>query len=171
MRFSQFLAEKEEDQYILMVDMDGVLTDFDGQFRKQFNVGDPTKYEDKHGPKEFWKLVHSAGKEYWSRMPWKNDGKKLWSYIKKYNPTILSTPSSAQFSKDGKNEWIKRELKVFDRDRIILSHGKEKYVKGPNYILIDDRPKNINKWKGAGGVGIVHTNAFKTIKQLKGLGL
>ena len=33
-------------------------------------------------------------------------------------------------------------------------------------MLIDDRPKNIECWVNAGGIGILHTTADETIKQL-----
>ena len=37
-------------------------------------------------------------------------------------------------------------------------------------ILIDDYPKNVNQFKAAGGIGILHTSASNTISQLKRLG-
>jgi len=37
-------------------------------------------------------------------------------------------------------------------------------------ILIDDFPRNIDQFKAAGGIGILHTNTVKTIKELKKLG-
>ena len=41
--------------------------------------------------------------------------------------------------------------------------------KRPN-LLIDDHAKNIDAFKRAGGIGIVHTSARNTIKELKKLG-
>ena len=38
-----------------------------------------------------------------------------------------------------------------------------------NNVLIDDRPKNIEAWEAAGGIGIIHTSAKNTIEQLKKL--
>ena len=37
--------------------------------------------------------------------------------------------------------------------------------------LIDDMERNIQQWKDKGGIGILHTSAADTIKQLKELGL
>ena len=37
------------------------------------------------------------------------------------------------------------------------------------YVLIDDRPKNIEAWENAGGIVILHTSAADTIEQLKKL--
>ena len=36
-------------------------------------------------------------------------------------------------------------------------------------VLIDDRPKNIEAWEAAGGIGIIHTSAKETIEKLKEL--
>ena len=36
-------------------------------------------------------------------------------------------------------------------------------------VLIDDRPKNIEAWENAGGIGIIHESAEKTIAKLKEL--
>jgi hypothetical protein len=41
----------------------------------------------------------------------------------------------------------------------------------PNAILIDDQPKSIDPFIAAGGIGILHTSAANTIKELKKLGL
>ena len=42
---------------------------------------------------------------------------------------------------------------------------------GKNRILIDDRADTIEAWRSNGGIGILHTSANDTIKQLKDLGL
>jgi len=47
---------------------------------------------------------------------------------------------------------------------------KKNYA-APNHILIDDRESNIDQWRAAGGIGILHTSAAGTIQQLKKLGL
>ena len=39
----------------------------------------------------------------------------------------------------------------------------------PN-LLIDDHPKNIAQFKSAGGIGVHHTSASASIKQLKEIG-
>ena len=38
-------------------------------------------------------------------------------------------------------------------------------------ILIDDMEQTINEWNKGGGIGILHTSAADTIKQLKKLRL
>ena len=37
----------------------------------------------------------------------------------------------------------------------------------PGDVLIDDQLRNIDQWMAAGGIGIHHTSAVKTLKELK----
>lgn len=46
------------------------------------------------------------------------------------------------------------------------SKDKYKHCK-PNDILIDDRKSNIDQWNGAGGLGLLHYSADRTIKCLE----
>ena len=97
------------------------------------------------------------------------DGKTYWNYIKEYNPTLLSSPSRSSTSRLGKRLWVKNNL---PDTKLILAQAKDKqnYAQS-NRILIDDRPSNIDQWRSQGGIGILHTSASDTIKQLKELGL
>ena len=77
---------------------------------------------------------------------------------------------------------VNRELVVFDKKSWIKKYvdpsvvvnctftGSQKaaYAMKKN-VLIDDRPKNIEAWENAGGIGILHTSAADTIEQLKKL--
>ena len=53
---------------------------------------------------------------------------------------------------------------------LAYSYNKKDYA-DKNSILIDDYSKNIEQWRAAGGIGILHTSAEDTIKQLQKLGL
>ena len=75
----------------------------------------------------------------------------------------------SQTSRVGNRLWVKNNL---PGTKLILSQAKDKQ----NYacrdcILIDDRPSNISQWRASGGIGIFHTSASDTIRQLKELGL
>lgn len=157
-------------KYTLYCDVDGVLADFDGRFM-QFSEGIPPKdYENIYGITKFWELIdETVGLRFWVGIPWLKDGKKLWSYIKKYKPILLSAPSRSDVSKFGKRLWVKNHLR---NTKLILSPAylKQEYA-NENSILIDDRLKNIQEWNSAGGIGIHHTSLSKTLKELKKLGL
>ncbi len=156
-------------KYEIYSDMDGVLTDFDKAFMEVSGGIFPSEYEKNFGKDGFWKLIDAEGADFWEKMPWMSDGKVYWDYIKKYNPILLSSPSRSSTSRLGKRLWVKSNL---PDTKLILAQAKDKQ----NYaqkdrILIDDRPSNIEQWRASGGVGILHTSASDTIKQLKDLGV
>ena len=156
-------------KYEIYSDMDGVLTDFDASFMKASDGILPSEYEKNFGKEGFWKLIDAKGVGFWVGMPWMSDGKTYWDYIKESNPILLSSPSRSSTSRLGKRLWVKNNL---PGTKLILAQAKDKQ----NYaqkdrILIDDRPSNIEQWRASGGVGILHTSASDTIKQLKALGV
>ena len=156
--------------YIIYTDMDGVLSDFDKRFMEFSDGIRPSEYEKNMGREAFWDLIdNKVGVPFWAGMDWMPDGKQYWNYIKQYNPIILSAPSRNNESRYGKRIWKKRNM---PDTKMILAYASDKknYAKS-NAILIDDRKKNIDQWKAAGGIGILHTSAEDTIRQLKDLGL
>ncbi len=156
-------------KYEIYSDMDGVITDFDKQFMELSDGIHPSVYDKKEGLDKFWGLIDGGGVGFWVGMPWMEDGKTYWDYIKKYEPILLSSPSRSQISRLGKRLWVKHKL---PGTKLILARAKDKQkYSGENKILIDDRPSNINEWRSQGGIGILHTSASDTISQLKELGL
>ena len=97
------------------------------------------------------------------------DGKELWGYISKYNPTLLSSPSKNPASRLGKRLWVKNNLP--GTPLILASSEKKQNYSNKSHILIDDRPDNISQWRSQGGIGILHTDTQNTIKQLQAYGI
>ena len=156
-------------KYEIYSDMDGVITNFDIQFEKISGGVPASVYDKKEGLDKFWGLINSKGVGFWVGMPWMEDGKQYWNYIKKYNPILLSSPSRSEISRLGKRLWVRNQLPGV---KLILARSKDKQnYSGENKILIDDRPSNIIEWRSKGGIGILHISASNTIKQLKELGL
>jgi 5'(3')-deoxyribonucleotidase len=153
--------------YKIYCDMDGVLTDFDNQFKKYTGVS-PDVYTKTHSTTEFWGEIEKAGIGYWVGMNWMPEGKKLWNFIKKYDVEILSAPSRSKLSVDGKKMWVKTMLKPRPKLNLVRAVEKQKFTT-PNSILIDDKVENINQWKSAGGIGILATrnNIDSVIQKLK----
>ena len=149
--------------------MDGVLTDFDEQFKKLSNGVPPGEYESKNGKNQFWALVDEGGVGFWVGMPWMPNGQTLWNKIKPYNPTLLSAPSSKNESRLGKRLWVKNNL---PGTKLILASAQNKQnYSGANRILIDDRPSNVEQWRSQGGIGILFISTEQTISELEKLGL
>jgi FMN phosphatase YigB (HAD superfamily) len=153
--------------YKIYCDLDGVLADFDRGYQELTGIN--TQQANLNGTESFWEPINKAGAPFWIKLKWMVDGKKLWEYIKKHNPTLLSAPSREESSRMGKRIWVKQKL---PETKLILEYAEKKQNHASyNSILIDDRKKNIEQWIAAGGIGIFHTSTEETIKQLKKLGL
>jgi FMN phosphatase YigB (HAD superfamily) len=153
-------------KYKIYCDMDGVLVDFDkGYLKLTGNKLDGEHRSDDH----FWDPINEAGYDFWINLEWSSDGKRLWKYIEKYKPELLSAPSRQNDSRVAKHDWVKRELP--DTQLILRSAKHKKDFAGPNCILIDDRIDNVQGWRDAGGIGIHHVSAKHTIDQLRALDL
>jgi 5'(3')-deoxyribonucleotidase len=150
----------------LFCDLDGVLANFDKGFQ-DLGYPPPQEFMDKYGKDAFWKILPQHPR-FFRDLEWMPDGKELWSYIKQFNPTILSAPareSTMPHCKEDKIAWVKEHLGNIE---IIIDANKGKYTNDGD-ILIDDREKNIIQWEAANGVGILHTSAADTIKKLQQL--
>jgi 5'(3')-deoxyribonucleotidase len=126
-----------------------------------------------HDKDERWKMINQT-KDFWANLEWMPGSRKLYQFIKKYDPYVLSAYSARDpNSQMGKKKWLKKNTE-FKKSRINLvkREQKQKYAitDGKPNVLIDDYIKNINEWESKGGIGIHHTNVSKTISDLKRLG-
>lgn len=163
----------------LYVDMDGVLCDF----KKQASKVTGMSIEDwmaEPGNKfktvrDKWKPIKDY-RDFWYTLPWQPGGQQLWSFVRKYDPHILS--AYVEHTTDpncipGKTFWAKTHLGISsDKINLVRRREKQDYAmyKGESAILIDDYIKNITQFKSRGGIGILHTSTPNTISQLKKLG-
>ena len=171
----KLIREEEHPKYRIFCDLDGCLVDFDKGYQQL--TGKPTHHADVQVKKEFWSTFNSSIKsqntsefKYWSELEWMSDGQQLWDYIKKYNPFILTAPTFNPESKEGKRVWVTKHLDNVRKLYFKSSSTKAEYSR-KNHILIDDRAATVDDWNARGGIGILHTSAANTIKQLKQLGL
>jgi hypothetical protein len=146
--------------------MDGVLVDFDKGYKQL--TGEDLSGEHRNDT-NFWNPINKAGYDFWINLEWMGDGKRLWKYIEKYKPKLLSAPSREEVSRVAKHDWVNKELHGV---HLILRSAKHKKdFATPTSILIDDRLDNIQDWRDAGGIGIHHVSTKHTIDQLKVLDL
>ena len=156
----------------IYVDMDGVLADFFGEWKKL--VGKDWRELGKDEIEPALKKIRDEDK-FWLNIPLTSNAKKLLGIIKqvKGDYKILSSPlANDPNSEPHKREWIKKNLDFFPPTEVIITKDKAKYATNPDgtpNILIDDYGVNIAAWEGAGGIGFKHKDHKfeRTAKKLK----
>ena len=149
-------------------DMDMVLCDFIRGADKA--IGEPFVQSDKETR---WKKINNT-KGFWENLDWYPGGKRLYSFIAKYDPHILSAYSRKEpNSRRGKLKWLAKNTDFKKRNILLVKRSqKQQYAKtgGKPNVLIDDYDKNIKEWESKGGIGIHHTSVGKSIGELSRLG-
>ena len=160
------LAKESE----IYVDMDGVLADFFGAWKKLIG----TDWREIKDLDSALQKIRDKD-DFWLNIPITKNAMNLLSLIKqlrgKYN--ILSAPlPNDPNSEPHKREWIKKNLSAFPPSKVIITSNKAVHATQPDgtpNILIDDFGQNIAKWEAAGGVGFKHKDHKfeRTVKNLK----
>ena len=180
------LVQEADSLPTIYCDMDGVLCDFRKGIDNMFKL--KSKDPSMPGPMQMagykdtddwinapltaqkWEPITNY-KMFWPTLPWTKDGQKLWFFIRKFNPHILSayTPYDKNSIK-GKQLWIQRNLKLTDASRIHLVRRAEKKIYANGNVLIDDYGRNVKEWKSNKGIPVKHKSAATTISMLRKLG-
>ena len=168
------LEELKNQDYHIYVDLDGVMADL--QSRVEEILGRPISTtpggSDWDNSDEIWKELRSMNEPDFSKLDMLPDANVLWNYVKKYNPDILTATGQPEKKNAAeKREWVAKNLTGYNNIFTVVGSKMKARYADPNAVLIDDRLKSINPWRDAGGIGILHTSAADTIKQLKELGL
>ena len=154
---------------IIYCDMDGVLCDFERQWARTNKL--PFSKFQTLNMHDRWEKVRKHG-SFWETIPWKGDGKRLWSYIRKHDVRILSAYSSSDPNcLPGKRKWLQKNVSVSNAKIHIVQRSQKQLYSKKNTILIDDYVRNIAEFNAKGGIGIRHKTASQTISELKKLGL
>ena len=180
------LVQEADSLPTIYCDMDGVLCDFRKGIENMFKL--KSKNPSEPGPMQMagysdvddwldapltpgkWEVIENY-KMFWPTLPWTKDGKKLWSYIQKYNPHILSAYSP--YDKNcikGKTLWLQRNLKLTDASRIHLVRRAEKKIYANGNVLIDDFGRNTKEWKKNKGIPVKYKSAVQAISDLRKIG-
>lgn len=143
----------------VLFDMDGVLTDFESV---------APKTED---GKVDWKKIKTYGREWWSSIPWLEEGKKLITEVMNLGVTVgilsaIFTPAG----KAGKRDWIKKNLPMLDEADIkIVCRGYSKpFAACSNDLLVDDQPRYVDIFnKRFENSAILYTGFESTLEEIK----
>ena len=166
-KFKHYLVEFDSPQ--IYCDMDGVLADFVKGVKDQIGG----KFSDDRWdelPDDFFLNLEPMA-----------DAKQLWGFIGKYDPFILTAiPRSsrgpiAKRAAADKARFMKRWFGVDQKDMYSVQRkNKANFAMdgrdGRPNLLIDDHLGNIQQFSKARGIGVHHTSANNTIKQLKEIG-
>ena len=155
------------------VDLDGVMADYDKGFKRLTG-----HYPDEITDQEMWDLLikNNNGAGFYRHLKPMPDAGELWGYLVThgYEPRILTgipRRVSIPTAEEDKAEWVRANLGGWVEFNIgPYAIDKQKHC-SPGDILIDDNAKNIAQWKAKGGIGIFHTSAANTIKELEALKL
>jgi 5'(3')-deoxyribonucleotidase len=160
---------------IVYVDMDGVLADFFGGVEKLYGVDHWKQLvSDKTKDLKQEVITRITGTDFFKTLPKFPTADNLIATVKEFTGgtfSILSSPlrGDHENSANGKRFWLQQNIEA--PNQIIITGRKESYAKdkrtGVSNILIDDRPKNLNRWKASGGYGILYQANRNPISKVK----
>ena len=164
----ELMEASKNDLPEIYCDMDQVLVDFIGGAEEVIDM--PFAQADKN---DRWEAIKNT-KDFWANLDWMPGAKRLYSFIAKYDPHILSAASGRDVNvRPGKLKWLSKNTKIKRSNiNIVKREDKQKFAmtdEKPN-VLIDDYLKNITQWEAKGGIGVHHTEVGKTLAELKRLG-
>lgn len=158
----------------ILLDLDGVLSDFLSSalrlLNKRFDRTITHEEYATHGifdiekvygisSKDFWDTIET--KDFWislEPMPW---AKELYEKLNNIAPvTIASSPSANPFCAADKAIWVKKHLGLKNSNLML---GSRKYLMASTYnVLVDDYPKNTDKFREHGGHAILIPSSWNT---------
>jgi hypothetical protein len=145
---------------------DGLFFDFNAGVKKLFK-----KHASQVAPKVLWPKLASSP-NFYSDLPWTDDGRQLWDVVRIHNTTIVTTAAGGEWAKDQKDVWCARELGA---DVAVLSCPQNKiasnYCAGPSAVLISSKDAARAAWEAEGGTFIQHKSLTQTIDELSRLGV
>ncbi len=158
-----------ETNWVCYCDLDGVMADFEQGI---VNLTGKTVYELGRDP--MWKALDDyleQDGQFFAELPLMPGAMDMWNTIIEmgYTPTVLTACGKyfPEKVKAQKFQWAKQHLgeqvQFIAADRSVT----KKIYATPTSILIDDRPRSIDPWREAGGIGILHTCPIKSIQELK----
>lgn len=150
------------------LDVDGVLCDFvrgvNAFFGTEYSY---TKYPYDLGKWDIlddiaggigFKVVNAICTEnFWVNLPWMWDGYSLYQRVmtKFDDVSFLTTPMPNAESWTGRFKWLEKHTGPSMAGKITITRESKAIVANPDSLLIDDRDKNVDEFRAAGGDAIL----------------
>lgn len=161
-------TNKTGEKMKIYVDLDGVISDFQGLIEE--HMGMPIK----DAPKgKMWSSIYHYNKyvnPFFESLPLMSDAMILWNFVTENFDHVEILSACGNTPKDAKEQkirWVEKTLTGYAGINIVVKSSDKAQFADDESILIDDRDKSIGPWIEAGGIGILHTSAEETIKELE----
>lgn len=156
----------------IFIDMDGVVADFDSEARRIMNLTDEEIAEAQatgRYPDEKWALILGYQNFYrhLPKMPRAdamiNIGRRFRDHLGYDLRMLTAIPKDNDFPEvfNDKILWMQERYPDVTVWFGPYSTDKQKHCTGPDDILIDDRPSNIEAWRAAGGKAVQVTEDYE----------
>lgn len=147
---------------IIYLDMDGVIADFFSGLGRLMGLPLPPGMTSEGYTNPKWLGMHhtevepyieKVGHSFWENLEAFGHTSELVELISYYPRwEILTHPMKAESCRTGKRAWLDR---YFGPEIIAHMRGDKHALAHANAVLIDDMPSNIEKFRSAGGQGIL----------------
>ena len=136
---------------IVYIDLDGVVADFEKHYELLYgNIADKDAL--KENKKNF------AKDRFFINLPVIPAGIELLKYVASFDVEVRILTAvgdnDVNFNRDSKRIWVAAKLGDYGFDWVKKAHEKAKYA-SDNVFLFDDRPKSLDPFLDAGGVGFL----------------
>jgi hypothetical protein len=158
----------------LYLDMDGVLSDFEGSFSGNYGP-DTLKTRDKKLWTQEWPdfILNKKGFE---TLPWWPGGQEMVKFAKELakkgiEVEILTSSGGEKYHSEVQEQkvaWLKKNGIAF-KPNVVPGRKHKKDYAGPGIVLVDDTKDVIDAFNKAGGIGILHKDIGETIEKIKAL--
>lgn len=152
----------------IMVDMDGVLCDFNKKYKELFSIPPAEAEKEKKFEPFFNEFI---AKQSFANLELMPDAINLINYLRKTGIPVEILSSTSSQRRDAqirpqKMKWLHDHHIEFPAILVQGAHLKQQYAT-PDSILIDDTQKNIDEWKKAGGIGILYTDYVSCVAMMR----
>lgn len=160
--------------FTIYFDLDGVCADFEAKWYQHFPEIDMCAM--RLGERVLYNKIKDVD-NYWEDIPFIPSIMPLWDYCySKYDVQTLSAPLECDKERciTGKNTFLDNHLGDYEFKRNYYSHEKKCLKANANTLLIDDKESNVEEFRAAGGLAILHEthNTQRTMDVLQyGFGL